>query len=135
VIAGRARATLDVRHASDAARERALATLREEVARACERRGVSVSWEAVAEHPAVPCTPALVELLAGALEQCGVPAHRLASGAGHDAVALAAVAPVAMLFVRCRGGISHHPDESVEAADVALAIDAAARFAQALAER
>jgi allantoate deiminase len=48
---------------------------------------------------------------------------RLPSGAGHDAVAMSAIAPVAMLFVRCAGGISHHPAEAVAADDVAAAID------------
>ena len=55
--------------------------------------------------------------------------RRLPSGAGHDAVTMARYTDVAMLFVRCAGGISHHPDESVTEADVALAIDAATRFA------
>jgi allantoate deiminase len=55
------------------------------------------------------------------------------SGAGHDAVMMAAVAPVAMLFVRCRAGISHHPDESVRAVDVAAALDATTRFVERLA--
>ena len=58
--------------------------------------------------------------------------RELPSGAGHDAVTMAAVTDIAMLFVRYAGGISHHPDESVEEADVALAIEAATRFARAL---
>ena len=53
----------------------------------------------------------------------GLPVLRLASGAGHDAVALGALTGVAMLFVRCAGGLSHHPDESVDEADVAVALD------------
>ena len=58
----------------------------------------------------------------------GYPAHALPSGAGHDAVAMAVIAPVAMLFVRCQGGISHHPAESVAAADVAVGIETLSRF-------
>jgi purine nucleoside phosphorylase len=53
---------------------------------------------------------------------------RLPSGAGHDAAMMAAICPATMLFVRCRGGISHNPAESVEEADVAAAIDALERF-------
>ena len=45
------------------------------------------------------------------------------SGAGHDAVQLAALAPVGMLFVRCAGGVSHDPAESVAEEDVAVALD------------
>jgi allantoate deiminase len=51
-----------------------------------------------------------------------VPAKRLPSGAGHDAAQVAALAPVAMLFVRCKEGISHNPAESVENEDVGAAI-------------
>ena len=62
----------------------------------------------------------------------GYPAPHLPSGAGHDAVTMAAVAPVAMLFVRCAGGVSHHPDEAVTAEDVAAAIDVLDRFLASL---
>jgi allantoate deiminase len=58
----------------------------------------------------------------------GADLPRLASGAGHDAAMMASITAAAMLFVRCRGGISHHPDESVEEADVAVAIDVVERF-------
>jgi acetylornithine deacetylase/succinyl-diaminopimelate desuccinylase-like protein len=58
----------------------------------------------------------------------GNPVVRLASGAGHDAAMLATIAPVAMLFVRCAGGVSHNPAESVTVEDVAAAIDATTRF-------
>ena len=63
-----------------------------------------------------------------AVEDLGVTAHRLPSGAGHDAAEVAAVAPVAMLFVRCEGGISHNPAESVKEGDVAVAIEATSGF-------
>ena len=63
-----------------------------------------------------------------------MPVVELASGAGHDAAEIAAIAPICMLFVRCRGGISHHPDESVEAADVGVALDVLERFLLGLAE-
>jgi allantoate deiminase len=59
-------------------------------------------------------------------------APRLASGAGHDAAMMASVAPASMLFVRCDHGISHNPAESVEEADVAVAIDALERFVRAV---
>jgi len=59
--------------------------------------------------------------------------RELPSGAGHDAMVMAHVTDVAMLFVRCAGGISHHPDEAVAEADVALAVEAATRFVRELA--
>ena len=61
--------------------------------------------------PAVPADPLLSDLLCQAVVQAGHVPHRLASGAGHDAAVMAAVAPMAMLFLRSPGGVSHHPDE------------------------
>jgi allantoate deiminase len=133
VIPGRVEATLDIRHQDDAVRERAIAALRAEADAICARRGVAIGWDPIAEHGATPCTPALVARLAEAVAETGAPVHELPSGAGHDAVTLAEVTDIAMLFVRCAGGISHHPDESVQEADVALAIDAATRFVRGLA--
>jgi allantoate deiminase len=68
--------------------------------------------------------------LAAAVAATGLEPLELPSGAGHDAQTLAEVTDVAMLFVRCAGGISHHPDESVTEADVAVALEAAVRFVQ-----
>ena len=85
------------------------------------------------ESRAVPTDEGLSALLARAVEELGLPAHGLPSGAGHDAAEIAAVAPVAMLFVRCEGGISHNPAESVGEEDVAVAVEAMSRFLQLLA--
>ncbi len=123
VIPGRAEATLDVRHQDDAVRERALAALRAEAEAISARRGVAVSWSPIAAHDATPCSPALVARLAEAVAASGLAVRELPSGAGHDAVTMADVTDIAMLFVRCAGGLSHHPDESVDEADVALAIE------------
>jgi allantoate deiminase len=135
VIPGRVVASLDVRHADDARREGAAAALRERAARIGEARRVEVDWDEIQATPAVACSPALTEELAAAAVDAGHPAPLLASGAGHDAAMMAAVAPVAMLFVRCDGGISHHPDESVREEDVAVALDVTTRFVERLARR
>jgi allantoate deiminase len=81
----------------------------------------------------VPCAADLTDQLAAAAADAGHDAPRLPSGAGHDAAMMASVTPVAMLFVRCAGGVSHHPDESVRADDVEAAIEVTARFAERLA--
>ena len=128
VIPGRAELWLDVRHQDDAVRERAVARLGAAADEIARRRDVAVTWSDVTHQPATPCTPALVDRVADAVRATGVEPRRLPSGAGHDAVTMARVTDTAMLFVRCAGGISHHPDESVSAADVALAIEAATRF-------
>jgi allantoate deiminase len=129
VIPGRVEATLDVRHADDGARERAVVGLRMVGEALRRRRGVRVRWTTTAEHGATPLTlaPALAQVLPGA--------PLLPSGAGHDAVTLAALTDTAMLFVRCAGGVSHHPDEAVTEADVAAAIDASREFVRLLAEK
>ncbi len=130
VIPGSADLSLDVRHPDDAARAAAVTQLRERAGRAGEARGVGVEWEERLDQPAVGCDPALSERMVKAVEATGVRPSRLPSGAGHDAAVMAAIAPVAMLFVRCAGGVSHHPDESVAEADVALAVDALAGFVE-----
>ena len=133
VIPGGATASLDVRHADDAVRAGAVAGLRARAEAIAAARGVGMAWEDRLDTGAVGMDPALSDRLAAAVEAAGLPAARLPSGAGHDAVALSALAPVAMLFVRCAGGVSHHPDESVEVADVAAALDVLDRFVRGLA--
>jgi allantoate deiminase len=81
----------------------------------------------------VPTSPDLADRLGDAIEAAGHPLERLASGAGHDAVTMAGLTEVAMLFVRCERGISHNPAEAVAEADVAVALDVLERFLGALA--
>jgi allantoate deiminase len=133
VIPGRVTASLDVRHTDDAARERAVAALRERAARIAAARGIQTAWDELQSTAAVPCSPEFTEELAAAVTDAGHEAPRLASGAGHDAAMMATIAPVAMLFVRCAGGVSHHPDESVRLGDVEVAIDVTTRFVERLA--
>jgi allantoate deiminase len=133
VIPGEAWLTLDVRHASDDVRGRAVAELRAKAERVAADRGVALQWEARGETAAVPTSPDLTERLAAAIESAGLRPEALPSGAGHDGVAMAAVAPIAMLFVRCERGISHNPAEAVAEADVAVALDVLERFVRELA--
>jgi allantoate deiminase len=128
VIPANVRLSLDVRHAEDPIREAATRCLRDRAHTIGRERGVEVAWRLVQEHAAVPCDPDLTTRLARAVAAAGYPAARLPSGAGHDAVILSTIAPVAMLFVRCAGGISHHPAEAVTTADVATAIEVIDRF-------
>ena len=99
------------------------------------KRGVSVESEPVAENRSVPCSPRLASLFTQAVQELGHPAVTLGSGAGHDAVVMAGITDVAMLFVRCKGGISHNPAESVTEEDVAVAIDVLGKFLELLATK
>jgi allantoate deiminase len=123
VVPGAATAFLDVRHADDAARAEAVAALRARALTIAEARDLSVTWDVRLDNPAVGVDEALTARLAAAAVARGLPDVRLASGAGHDGVAISALCGIAMLFVRCAGGLSHHPAESVTAADAGVALD------------
>ena len=128
VIPGEVDLSLDVRHQDDATREDACRLLREEAARIRSARHVSMEWQVMQETKSVHCSPVFTDRLAKAVQAAGHPVRHLASGAGHDAVILSQVVPVAMLFVRCKGGVSHNPAESVEVEDVAVAIEVIGHF-------
>lgn len=128
VIAGRAEASLDVRHARDATRLEALSHILDQARAIAASRGLTVSWTERLNQPAVPMDPSLVSLLESAVKTAGYPAHRMISGAGHDAMIVARRMPAAMLFLRSPGGISHHPEETVLAADVAAALETGMQF-------
>jgi len=122
VVPGAASLSVDVRHEDDRVRHQAWDQLHASAAEIGASRGIETTWGLVEHTRSVPCDPILADLLAGAIADTGHAIHRLPSGAGHDAVSLAALTPVAMLFVRCAGGISHHRAESVSPDDVAVAI-------------
>jgi OHCU decarboxylase len=122
VVPGRCRLSLDIRAASDAARIAAVKDLMDGIERICERRGIEFSVELLVEAAAAPCAPRLMEQLGQAVQRAGLPRFDLLSGAGHDAMAMAAVTEVAMLFTRCgNGGISHNPLETMTADDADIA--------------
>jgi allantoate deiminase len=134
VIPGSVELTVDLRHQDDRIRERVCRELRERALRIGAERGIEVRWQLRQEAPAAPTDPRLTALLGRAVEDTGVRVEQLPSGAGHDAAEMAAVVPIAMLFVRCRGGISHNPAESVQAGDVRVAIEVLDRFLRQLAD-
>jgi hydantoinase/carbamoylase family amidase len=133
VIPGQVRFSIDVRHPEDAVRTNAVSTLEQQVREVAASRSLGAEWRIARDHSAARCDPSLTTRLADAVAAAGLPVERLPSGAGHDAVVMSQVVPVGMLFVRCAGGISHHPAESVETSDVAAAIDVLDRFVDALA--
>jgi allantoate deiminase len=128
VIAGEVHASLDVRHADDEVRRRSVDEIAREARSVAGRRGLTVDWETRLDQPAVTCDAGLAACVARAVEKAGYPVHHMVSGAGHDAMIMARKAPVAMLFLRSPGGISHHPDESVWPEDVAAALNVGLAF-------
>ena len=129
VIPGRVEFTIDVRHPVDAMRDKAVEELRTACQRVAEDRNINIYFNILQSTPAVACGDPITRLLGEAIRQSGQAASmEIPSGAGHDAVMMSEVAPVGMLFVRCRDGLSHHPEESVTPEDVAAAIGATAAF-------
>jgi allantoate deiminase len=125
VVPGRVELSLDVRAEADADRDRLWDDIRDSIVARCTRLGLRLVVEELHGAPGVACAQPLTAALARGVRAAGAgePAQLL-SWAGHDAMAVAGVTPVGMLFVRCTDGISHHPAEHVTAADVALAVDA-----------
>ena len=122
VIPGETTVSLDVRHPDDAACRRALDQLIKQARRIARRRRLTVTWQPTMQHRATPCSPSLTAQLARSVKTIQGKSVSLVSGAGHDGVVLAALTPIAMLFVRCRDGLNHHPDEYASPADLGVAL-------------
>ena len=127
VIPGSASFTLDIRSGDDQLRDQAFAKIQHELDMICESRKLSANWQEIHNAPAVLCADWIQDMQTSVLCDMNLAPYKLMSGAGHDAMALADICDVAMYFVRCKGGVSHHPDESVTEADVALAIESLSR--------
>ena len=134
VIPGKVDFTLDVRSLDPARRNAAAEAILAEFATIAARREVALALEQVNDFAASPCDPALMEMLAASATALGQPDFRLPSGAGHDAMTMAALCPTAMLFIRCEGGISHNPAERVAPDDVEIAFQVMLGFLDRLGE-
>jgi allantoate deiminase len=122
VVPGVARVSLDVRHAHDITRTAAVEDLLAEANAVVERRWMALQRIELLDQPAVPMDERLTAYLADAIEAAGLPVRTMPSGAGHDAMVMAAKVPTTMLFLRSPGGISHHPAEAVLEEDVEAAL-------------
>lgn len=134
VIPGRVDFTLDVRSLDETRRDAAAEAILTAFERIAVHRGVTLATELANDLPASPCDPALIGLMEQAVGGAGQPAFHLPSGAGHDAMVMAALCPTAMLFLRCRDGISHNPAEHVDAADAEIALQVMLGFIARLGE-
>ncbi len=123
VIPGQVSFTIDMRAPTDGHRKRAVSEIVREIEAIAKRRRLALHLDVTHENRTAPCAPWLKDQIAQAIEAEGFSVFELPSGAGHDGMAMIDIADVGMIFVRCRGGISHHPDEHVELTDA----DAGAR--------
>ena len=128
VIPGVAQASLDMRHAHDAARIAAVDEMLAQANAIADRRQLALQYLNQLNQPAVPMDERLTAFLSDAIEAAGLPPKHMPSGAGHDAMVMAARMPTAMLFLRSPGGVSHHPAENVLEEDVEASLHVGRRF-------
>ncbi|RKF19901.1 allantoate amidohydrolase [Alginatibacterium sediminis] len=128
VIPGKVELSLDIRSLSDPSRLSLAQELLQNLSEKALSLGITISIEQSHDAAAVACDPKLTKIIVEVLESLGHKGLVLPSGAGHDAMVFADVVPTAMLFVRCKGGISHHPDESITINDVAASLLAISGF-------
>ncbi|MEO9274401.1 allantoate amidohydrolase [Marinomonas sp. 5E14-1] len=123
VISGKTQFSLDIRSEFDEKRDVGLAQIMSDIQAIADRRGVTLEKKQTHSANAVHCDQSLQDILRNAIETTGYQARTLPSGAGHDAMAIADICPVAMLFMRCDKGISHHPAEAIMESDVAVTLE------------
>ncbi|MBW8753819.1 MAG: allantoate amidohydrolase [Sphingomonadales bacterium] len=135
VVPGNVAFSIDIRSGDESVRDQAAARILAAIDGIVHARGLSYSSKQVQDLGASPCDGELTQLLAAALTDTGHSPRVLVSGAGHDTMVMSALCPTAMLFIRCKDGISHNPAESVTAEDCEAALQAMLAFIEKLGER
>ncbi|MBZ5751628.1 allantoate amidohydrolase [Metabacillus rhizolycopersici] len=120
VIPGFVSFTLDVRDIIESRKLRFLQEVFEKIQEICHDRKLVFQYERILEIPSVMCSKRYVALLEEVFKENDIPALEMISGAGHDAIAMSDITEVGMIFVRCKDGISHHPDEHVSLEDIEM---------------
>ncbi len=133
VIPGNVRFTVDIRAPRDVDRDRAIADVETAMRAICARRDVKATIRPLDMGRTTLCAPWLQERIGDAIAAEGLPVRRLPSGAGHDGMAIVALADIGMLFVRCKAGVSHNPLESITTQDAALSARVLLRFIESFA--
>ena len=133
VIPGEVTVSLEVRHPRDDSRDAAVKLLVDVAKKIARQRKLTVAWQPTQDNGAVACSPELTARLEQSVRAVQRRSLALVSGAGHDAVVMSSLTPVAMLFVRCREGLSHHPNEFAAPADLKVALRVVVDFLERLA--
>ena len=128
VIAGSTRFSLDIRSPVDSERRQAVSSIENAMKQIVDRRGLRLALETTFDADRCRCAPWLMDQLGSAIEAEALTVRHLPSGAGHDGMAMIALTDIAMLFLRCEGGISHNPLEAVTHDDVATGLRVMRRF-------
>jgi allantoate deiminase len=128
VIPGEARFTIDVRAPRDERRQRAVADIAKGLNAIARERNVALTLAHTHEASAYICDPRIVAGLSAAVARIGQPVRLLPSGAGHDTMIMGSLCPAGMLFLRCKGGVSHNPLESITIEDCEIGMAALMEF-------
>lgn len=128
VIPGNVVIIFDIRSGSEPARAALAEALKKGIREIADRRHLGLTITSTREVPTTPCHPHIQDQFADAITALGAEPPRLGSGAGHDGQAMGKLCPIGMLFVRCRGGISHNPMEYASPRDLGLAVAALIGF-------
>jgi ureidoglycolate amidohydrolase len=133
-VPSRVRLEVDVRDTDSARRDEVLAKLKTTAEEVAARRGVRIGFETVNADPPATCDPAVLAAIEASIAETGHTSKRMVSRAYHDSLFVARFAPVAMIFIPCRGGVSHRPDEYASPKWIAGGVDVLARTLARLAE-
>jgi N-carbamoyl-L-amino-acid hydrolase len=126
-IPSRVRLETDIRDTDRQRRDSVLTALHDACAEVSQRRGVTIATELVNADPPTKCDADILESLEAAAIEAGRSYKRMVARAYHDSSFVAHIAPVAMLFIPCRGGVSHRPDEYASPEWIAGGVDVLAR--------
>ena len=128
VIPGEARFTIDIRAPRDERRQRAVADISKRLNAIAKERNVALTLVHTHDASAYICDPRIVAGLSAAVARIGQPVRLLPSGAGHDTMIIGSFCPAGMLFLRCKGGVSHNPLESITPEDCEIGLAALMQF-------
>ena len=118
-VPGRVRLEFDVRDINLARRDDVLEKIRLATGEVAARRGVAIKTEIINADPPATCDPLVTSALTRACDKHNAPRLNMISRAYHDSLFMSLIAPTGMLFIPCRGGVSHRPDEYSSPADIA----------------
>jgi N-carbamoyl-L-amino-acid hydrolase len=131
--------TVDLRHPDERVLDRMEAECAAETQAVATALDLGIDWTRSWASPAVAFAPEMIDCVRAGAEQAGLPAREIVSGAGHDAAFIARLAPTAMIFVPCLGGISHNEAESTTlgecGAGAQVLLNAVLEYDRRLAER
>ncbi|HBG6506717.1 TPA: M20 family metallo-hydrolase [Clostridioides difficile] len=122
VVPERAEFTLDVRSCSQEILDNSVEKIFNEISHICENRKLNYTSELAFENVPVPCSNKITKIIEKSFIDLNLNPFYIYSGAGHDAQEMDNITDIGMVFIRCAGGVSHNPDESVSVDDLDTAV-------------